>query len=151
MNLVFLKCMTILTPLESDLTPGGHSPNHPKDRKPITGWLRIHLPDVLKTRLISILMGAKLQLLEVVTGHSQFLSHFSIPQAMPAQPVKANRANGRTCSCECAVHRRAADGVPELQQACACHCMGCCAQWRDADGGPSVRADDDTHGAALAR
>ena len=36
-------------------------------------------------------MGAKVQLLEVVTGHSQFLSHFSIldlvPQAMPTQPV----------------------------------------------------------------
>ena len=30
-----------------------------------------------------------MQLLEVVTGHSQFLSHFSIPQAMPTQPVKA--------------------------------------------------------------
>ena len=28
-----------------------------------------------------------MQLLEVVTGHSQFLSHFSIPQAMPTQPV----------------------------------------------------------------
>ena len=40
-----------------------------------------------KTRLISILMGATMQLLEVVTGHSQFLSHFSIPQAMPTQPV----------------------------------------------------------------
>ena len=29
-----------------------------------------------------------MQLLEVVTGHSQFLSHFSIPQAMPTQPVR---------------------------------------------------------------
>ena len=28
-----------------------------------------------------------MQLLEVVTGHSQFLSHFSIPQAMTTQPV----------------------------------------------------------------
>ena len=28
-----------------------------------------------------------MQLLEVATGHSQFLSHFSIPQAMPTQPV----------------------------------------------------------------
>ena len=28
-----------------------------------------------------------MQLLEVVTGHSQFLSDFSIPQAVPAQPV----------------------------------------------------------------
>ena len=53
----------------------------------ITGWVRIQLPDVLKTRPISILMGAKMQLLEVVTGHSQFLSHFSIPQAIPTQPV----------------------------------------------------------------
>ena len=33
---------------------------------------------VIKTRLISILMGAKMQLLEVVTGHSQFLSHFPV-------------------------------------------------------------------------
>ena len=32
-------------------------------------------------------MRAKMQLLEVVTGHSQFLSDFSIPQAMPTQPV----------------------------------------------------------------
>ena len=32
-------------------------------------------------------MRAKMQLLEVVTGHSQFLSHFSIPQAIPTQPV----------------------------------------------------------------
>ena len=53
----------------------------------VTGWVRIQLPDVIKTRLISILMVAKMQLLEVVTGHSQFLSHFSIPQAMPTQPV----------------------------------------------------------------
>ena len=29
-----------------------------------------------------------MQLLEVVTAHSQFLSHFSIPQAMPTQPVE---------------------------------------------------------------
>ena len=52
-----------------------------------TGWVRIQLPDVIKTRRISILMGATMQLLEVVTGHSQFLSHFSIPQAIPTQPV----------------------------------------------------------------
>ena len=32
-------------------------------------------------------MRARMQLLEVVTGHSQFLSHFSVPQAMPTQPV----------------------------------------------------------------
>ena len=57
----------------------------------VTGWVRIQLPDVLKTRLISILMGAKMQLLEVVTGHSQFLSHFSVPQAMPTQPVTERR------------------------------------------------------------
>ena len=55
-----------------------------------TGWVRIQLVDVIKTRLISILMRATMQLLEVVTGHSQFLSHFSIlvPQAIPTQPVK---------------------------------------------------------------
>ena len=52
------------------------------------GWVRI---DVIKTRLISILMRAKMQLLEVVTGHSQFLSHFSIPQAIPTQPVTVGR------------------------------------------------------------
>ena len=46
----------------------------------VTGWVRIQLPDVIKTRLISILMGAKMQLLEVVTVHSQFLSRFSIPK-----------------------------------------------------------------------
>ena len=56
--------------------------------RPVTGWVRIQLPDVVKTRLISILMGPKMQLLEVVTGHSEFLSHFSIPQAIPTQPVK---------------------------------------------------------------
>ena len=38
-------------------------------------------------------MRAKLQLLEVVTGHSQFLSHFSIPQAMPTQPVTCTAAH----------------------------------------------------------
>ena len=32
-----------------------------------------------------------MHLLEVVTGHSQFLSHFSIPQAMPTQPVTERR------------------------------------------------------------
>ena len=57
------------------------------DALSITGWVRIQLPDVIKTRLISILMGAKMQLLEVVTGHSQFLSHCSIPQAIPTQPL----------------------------------------------------------------
>ena len=59
----------------------------PGHGRSFTGWVRIQLPDVIKTRLISILMGAKLQLLEVVTGHSQFLSDFSIPQAIPTQPV----------------------------------------------------------------
>ena len=34
-----------------------------------------------------------MQLLEVVTGHSQFLSHFSIPQAMPTQPVRHRRGS----------------------------------------------------------
>ena len=38
-----------------------------------------------------------MQLLEVVTGHSQFLSDFSIldlvPQAMPTQPVTHPRAS----------------------------------------------------------
>ena len=59
------------------------------DTQSFTGWVRIQLPDVIKTRRISILMGAKMQLLEVVTGHSQFLRHFSVPQAMPTQPVKS--------------------------------------------------------------
>ena len=67
-----------------------------------TGWVRIQLPDVIKTRPISILMGAKMQLLEVVTGHSQFLSHFSIlvPQAIPTQPVTgtARRHNSAVLS-----------------------------------------------------
>eukprot|EP01044_Picomonas_judraskeda_P006494 COSAG03_NODE_648_length_6491_cov_7.544118_8_plen_73_part_00 len=45
----------------------------------------------------------------------------------------------------------AADVVPELQQAYACRCVGCCADRCDADGGTSVRVDDDAHGAALAR
>ena len=58
----------------------------------VTGWVRIQLPDVIKTRLISILMRATMQLLEVVTGHSQFLSHFSIPQAMPTQPVTVGQS-----------------------------------------------------------
>ena len=49
--------------------------------------VRIQLPDVIKTRLISIPIPAKMQRLEVVTGHSEFLSHFSIPQANPTQPV----------------------------------------------------------------
>ena len=63
---------------------------------PVTGWVRrIQLPDVIKTSLISILMGAKMQLLEVVTGHSQFLSHFSIPQAMPTQPVNSRTIDSR--------------------------------------------------------
>ena len=30
-----------------------------------------------------------MQRLEVVREHSEFLSHFSIPQANPAQPVRA--------------------------------------------------------------
>ena len=51
------------------------------------GWVRIQRTDVIRTRLISILMGAKMQRLEVVRGHSEFLSHFSIPQANPTQPV----------------------------------------------------------------
>ena len=53
----------------------------------IPGWVRIQLQDVIKTKPISILMGAKMQRLEVVTGRSEFLSHFSTPQANPTQPV----------------------------------------------------------------
>ena len=49
------------------------------------GWVRMQRTDVIKTRLISVLMGAKMQRLEVVRGHSEFLSHFSIPQANPTQ------------------------------------------------------------------
>ena len=45
--------------------------------------------DVIRTRLISILMGAKMQRLEVVRGRTEFLSDFSIPQANPTQPVTA--------------------------------------------------------------
>ena len=59
----------------------------PTLNRSFTGWVRIQLVDVIKTRRISILMGAKMQLIEVVTGHSQFLSDFSIPQAIPTQPV----------------------------------------------------------------
>ena len=72
-----------------------------------TGWVRIQLPDVLKTRLISILMRAEMQLLEVVTGHSQFLSHFSIPQAMPTQPV--------TCFERWCGHEAGSTGGPHQQ------------------------------------
>ena len=39
------------------------------------------------TRLISLMTGAKMQRLEVVRRHSEFLSHLSIPQAIPTQPV----------------------------------------------------------------
>ena len=53
----------------------------------LTGWVRILRADVIRTTLISVLTGAKMQRLEVVRGHSEFLSHFSIPQANPTQPV----------------------------------------------------------------
>ena len=53
----------------------------------LAGWVRMQRTDVIRTRLISVLMGAKMQRLEVVRGHSEFLSHFSIPQANPTQPV----------------------------------------------------------------
>ena len=47
----------------------------------IAGWVWVRIQyrytDVIRTRLISILMRAKLQRLEVVRGHSEFLSHFS--------------------------------------------------------------------------
>ena len=52
-----------------------------------TGWVRIQRTDVIRTMLISVLMPAKMQRLEVVRAHSEFLSHFSLPQANPTQPV----------------------------------------------------------------
>ena len=59
--------------------------------KVVTGWVRIQRTEVIRTRLISVLMPAKMQRLEVVRGHSEFLSHFSIhvPQANPTQPRAA--------------------------------------------------------------
>ena len=51
-------------------------------------WVRILRTDAIRTRLISVLTAAKMQRLEVVRGHSEFLSHFSIPQANPTQTVK---------------------------------------------------------------
>ena len=41
-----------------------------------------------------------MQRLEVVRGHSEFLSHFSIPQANPTQPVKYSRWLGQGDFCE---------------------------------------------------
>ena len=55
-----------------------------------TGWVRIQFTDLIRTRLISMLLPAKMQLPEVVTGQSEFLSDFSIPQANPTQPVSGN-------------------------------------------------------------
>ena len=43
----------------------------------VTGWVRILRTYVIRTRLISMLMAAEMQRLEVVRGHSEFLSHFS--------------------------------------------------------------------------
>ena len=57
------------------------------ERKNVTGSARIQRTDVIRTRLISILMPAKMQRLEVVRAHFEFLSHFSVPQANPTQPV----------------------------------------------------------------
>ena len=57
----------------------------------VTGWARIQPTDVIRTRLISVLLGAKMQRLEVVRGQSEFLSHFSIPQANPTQSVSGQR------------------------------------------------------------
>ena len=71
---------------------------------------RILRTDGIRTRLISILMGATMQRLEVVRGHSEFLSHFSIPQENPTQPETTTvlvhlasapagaRARARPCS-----------------------------------------------------
>ena len=49
---------------------------------------------IIRTMLISVLMGAKMQRLELVRRHPEFLSYFSIPQANPTQPV-----GGRCHSC----------------------------------------------------
>ena len=53
----------------------------------ITVWVRILRTDVIRTTLISVLMGAKMQRLEVVRGRSEFLSDFSVSRANPTQPV----------------------------------------------------------------
>ena len=42
---------------------------------------------IIRTSLISMLMSAKMQRLEVVREHSEFLSNFSLPQANPTQPA----------------------------------------------------------------
>ena len=47
----------------------------------VTGWVRILRTDVIRTRLISVAVLKQMQRLEVVRGHSEFLSHFSLPQA----------------------------------------------------------------------
>ena len=49
----------------------------------LTGWVRIQRTDVIRIRLIAMLMGAKMQRLEVVRRHSEFLSHFFRTQANP--------------------------------------------------------------------
>ena len=56
-----------------------------------TGWVRIQPTGVIRTRLISVLMAAKMQRLEVVRGRSEFLSHFSVPQANSTQPVRGGQ------------------------------------------------------------
>ena len=64
-------------------------------------------------------MGAKMQLLEVVTGHSQFHSHFSIlvPQAMPTQPVMVSHGVLGELEALAALRRElASDRSPEAQR-----------------------------------
>ena len=53
-----------------------------------------------------------MQRLEVVTGHSEFPSHFSIPQAHPTQPVPHKPARDNFC-CDNEFHERA-EATPEL-------------------------------------
>ena len=54
---------------------------HPRNA---VGWVRTRRTDVIRTRLISILMAAKMQRLEVVRGQSEFFSHFSSPAKHPS-------------------------------------------------------------------
>ena len=76
-------------------------------------------------------MGAKMQLLEVVTGHSQFLSHFSIAQAMPTQPVIL-----RTCRGNRPANRVAPVAVVVgVQEGCPCCCRRRCWWEGEAGGG----------------
>ena len=60
----------------------------------VTGWVRIPFTDVIRTRLIAILMPAKMQLPEGVRGPDGFLSEFYLPQGNPTQPVIHSHVTG---------------------------------------------------------